>query len=127
MIWYCLRSNNVPEAFLDIVKEMYKDSIILASTTEGETGETEIEIGLHQGLALSSLLFITIMDIITEDVEEETPRTMLFANDIALSGANCEQVEQRLEFWRTMLEDVGLKLSRKKNEHLPPPGEQKNI
>ena len=29
--------------------------------------------------------------------------------------------------WRARLEDVGVKLSRKKTEHILPPGEQKNI
>ena len=52
---------------------------------------------------------------------------MLFADDIAMSGENCDQVEGRLKLWRTKLEDVGLKLSGKKTEHLPPPGEQRSI
>ena len=52
---------------------------------------------------------------------------MLFVYDIALSGENCDQVEGRLELWRTRVEDVDLKLSRKKTENLPPPAEQKNI
>ena len=45
----------------------------------------------------------------------------------ALSGENCDQVEGILELWRTRVEDVDLKLSRKKTEHLVPPAEQKNI
>ena len=49
------------------------------------------------------------------------------ADDITLSGENCDQVEGRLELWRTKLENVGLNLNTKKTEHLPPPGEQKNI
>ena len=67
------------------------------------------------------------MDVIIEDIEEETPWAMLFAYDIALSVENCDQAEGRLELWRTSVEDVHLKLSRKKTENLPPPVEQKNI
>ena len=52
---------------------------------------------------------------------------MLFADDVALSGENCDQVKGGLELWRARLEDVGVKLSSKKTKHLPPPGEQKNI
>ena len=51
---------------------------------------------------------------------------MLFVDEIALSGENFDQVEGRLKLWRTRLEDVSLKLRRKKTEHLPPPGEKKN-
>ena len=93
----------------------------------GETEEIEIKVGLYQGSALSPLLLFIIMGVITEDIEEETPWAMLFADDIALSGENCELVEGRLELSRTKLKVVGLKLSRKKIEHLPPPGEQISI
>ena len=71
---------------------MYEGSITLVSTAVGETGEVEIKIGLYQRSALSPLLFIIIMDVITEDTEEETPWAMLFADGIALSGENCDQV-----------------------------------
>ena len=67
------------------------------------------------------------MDAITEDIAEETPWAMLFADDIALSGESCDQVKGGLESWRARLEGVGVRLSRKKTKHLPPPGEQKNI
>ena len=100
---------------------------IAFSTTVGETGVIEMKIGLHQGSTLSPLLFIIIMDFITEDVEHETPWAMLFADDIALSGEKCDQVEGRLELWRSRLDNVGLKLSRKKTEHLLPTGKQNNI
>ena len=106
---------------------MCDDSLTLVSTTVGETEEIEIKVGLHQGSAFSPLLLFIIMGVITEDIEEETPWAMLFADDIALSGENCELVEGRLELWRTKLKVVGLKLSRKKTEHLPPPGEQISI
>ena len=88
---------------------MYDDNINLVNTTVGETGEIskqEIKIGLHQGSALSPLLFIIIMDVINEDIEEETAWEILFADGIALSGENFDQVEGRLEFWRTRLEEM---------------------
>ena len=71
---------------------MYERSITLVSTAMGETGEVEIKIGLYQRSALSPLLFIIIMDVITEDTEEDTPWAVLFADDITLSGEKCEQV-----------------------------------
>ena len=62
-----------PRGDIDITKNMHEDSITLANITVGETGEIEIKIGLHQGSALSPLLFIIIIVVITKDIEEETP------------------------------------------------------
>ena len=85
LIWYFLRRKNVSEAFIDIIKDMCQDSITLVSTTVGETEEIETKIDIHQGSALSRLLFIIIMDVMTDDIEEETPWAMLFADDISQS------------------------------------------
>ena len=117
MVYCCLKRKNVPEASINIIKDMHKDSITLLSITVGETGETEIKIGLHQGSALIRLLSIIIMDVITEDIEEEKPWAMLFADEIPLFGESYGQKERRLELWRTRLEDVGLKLRRKLNSY----------
>ena len=120
MVWYCLKRQNVPEVSINIIKDMYKDRITLVSITVGETGEIEIKIGLDQGSALIRLLSIIIMDVITEDIEEEKPWAMLFAGEIPLFGERYNQKERRLELRRTSLEDVGLKLSRKLNSYRHP-------
>ena len=52
---------------------MYEDRTTLVNTTVGETVEIEIKIGLHQGSARSPLPFIIIINVTTEDIEEETP------------------------------------------------------
>ena len=33
LIWYCLKNKNVPEAFIDIIKDMYEHSTNLVSAT----------------------------------------------------------------------------------------------
>ena len=74
--------------------------------------------GLHQGSALSPLLFVIIIDVITEEIEEETPWTMLFADDLALCDPDREMMELRLERWRECMDNNGLKVSGVKTEHL---------
>ena len=51
-------------------------------TNAGETEEIRVEVGLHQGSALSPLLFIIIMADISDDNGEDTPWSMLFADDL---------------------------------------------
>jgi len=49
---------------------------------EKQLGEIRLEVGLHQGSALSPFLFIIIMDVISDDNVEDTPWSMLFADDL---------------------------------------------
>ena len=127
LIWFCLRRRGVPEAYINTIKEMYKDCMTTVRTTSGCTEEIAIKVGLHQGSALSPLLFIIIMDVISEDIREDTPWAMLFADDLVLCDGSREELEERLEVWRMKMESVGLKLSRAKTEYLPPEGENGDI
>ncbi|XP_046848167.1 uncharacterized protein LOC124441744 [Xenia sp. Carnegie-2017] len=122
LIWYCLRKRQVPEAYIETIKDMYKRSTTSVATNVGETEKIQVEVGLHQGSALSPLLFIIIMDVISDDTTEDTPWSMMFADDLVLCDEKREHLEGRLEEWRRILEDVGLKVSRAKTEYLPPSG-----
>ncbi|XP_046847978.1 uncharacterized protein LOC124441545 [Xenia sp. Carnegie-2017] len=121
LLWYCLR-RQVPGAYIETIKDMYKRSTTSVATNVGETEKIQVEVGLHQGSALSPLLFIIIMDVISDDTTEDTPWSMMFADDLVLCDEKREHLERRLEEWRRILEDVGLKVSRAKTEYLPPSG-----
>ena len=54
-----------------------------------------MKVGLHQGSALSHCLFV--MDRMTDDVREEAPWTMMFADDIVICSEIKERVEEKLE------------------------------
>ena len=69
-------------------------------TSVGKTKEIEIEVGLHQGSALSPLLFVIIIDVITEEIEEGTPWAMLFADDLVFCDPDREMMELRLDMER---------------------------
>ena len=44
--------------------------------------------------------------------------SMFFADDIVLVSESREELQERLELWRGLLEDYGLKVSRQKTEYL---------
>ena len=57
LIWYSLRRKDVPEAYINIIRDMYAGCKKSIMTSAGRTKEIDIEVGLHQGSALSPLLF----------------------------------------------------------------------
>jgi len=117
----------VPEAYISIIRDMYQQSTTRVMTTVGETEEIGIDVGLHQGSILSPLLFIIIMDIIGDNLDEKAPWTMFFMDDLVLSNEKGEHLEGKLEEWRKTLEEAGIKVSRAKTEHLPSPGAQGSV
>ena len=56
----------------------------------------KVKVRLHQGSALSPLLFAMIMDKLTDELRRETLWKMLFADDIVICKETSEEVEQRI-------------------------------
>ena len=78
----------------------------------------EVKVGLHQGSALSPCLFAMVMDRMTDEIREEAPWTIMFADDIVICSESKEQVEEKLESWRYALERRGMKVNRRKTEYM---------
>ena len=78
-VWYCMRKSGLAEKYVRIVRDMYDDSITAVRCAVGVTQGFEVEVGLHQGSALSPCLFAMMMDMMTDDIREEAPWTMMFA------------------------------------------------
>ncbi|KAK3567280.1 hypothetical protein QTP86_016086, partial [Hemibagrus guttatus] len=96
---------------------MFADDIVMRCAV-GQTEEFNVEVGLHQGSALSPFLFDIVMDQLSEEVRQESPWTMMFADDIVICSESREQVEENLERWRFALERRGMKVSRSKTEYM---------
>ncbi|KAK3522776.1 hypothetical protein QTP86_034275, partial [Hemibagrus guttatus] len=60
----------------------------------------------------------TLIDQFSEEVRQESPWTMMFADDIVICSESREQMEQNLERWRFALERRGMKVSRSKTEYM---------
>ncbi|KAK2875054.1 hypothetical protein Q8A73_024333, partial [Channa argus] len=117
-LWYCMRTSGVAEKYVRVVQDMYESCKTVVRCAVGVTEEFKVEVGLHQGSALSPFLFALVMDRLTDEVRQESPWTMMFADDIVICSESREQVEENLEKWRSALENRGMKLSRSKTEYM---------
>ncbi|KAK3566480.1 hypothetical protein QTP86_034056, partial [Hemibagrus guttatus] len=111
-LWYCMRKSGVAEKYVRVVQDMYERSRTVVKCAVGQTEEFKVEVGLHQGSALSPFLFVIVMDQLSEEVRQESPWTMMFPDDIVICSESREQVEENLEKWRFALERRGMKVSR---------------
>ncbi|KAK3519927.1 hypothetical protein QTP70_007771, partial [Hemibagrus guttatus] len=117
-LWYCMRKSGVAEKYVRVVQDMYERSRTVVRCAVGQTEEFKVEVGLHQGSALSPFLFAIVMDQLSEEVRQESPWTMMFADEIVICSESREQVEENLERWRFALERRGMEVSRSKTEYM---------
>ena len=117
-VWNCLRLKKVDEKYIRLVQDMYEGSKTRVRCAAGDTEDFRVTVGLHQGSTLSPFLFAIIIDCITADIQREAPQDMLFADDVILCADIREELGTRLETWRGVMEDRGMRVSRKKTEYL---------
>ena len=82
---------------------MYESSMSAVKFTVGVKDGFKVEVGLPQGSALSPFLFTMVMDRLTDELRQEYPWMMMFADDIVICSESMEQVEENLQRWRHML------------------------
>jgi hypothetical protein len=61
LMWWTLDKNKVPTKYVALIKDMYDKIMTSVRTTYGDTNVFLINIGLHQGLALSHYLFALVI------------------------------------------------------------------
>ena len=65
VLWRCLEKKGVPAGYTRVIRDMYEEVRTRVRTVVGDTSDFPIDIGLHQGSALSPFLFTTVMDELT--------------------------------------------------------------
>ena len=98
-----------------VIQDKCEGSRTRVRSSVGTTEEFCVRVGLHQGSSLSPYLFNLLMDDSVQNIKEETPWTMLFADDIVLVDESRDGVERKLERWRGALEERGLRISRERS------------
>ena len=117
-IWNCLRIRKVPEKYIGVIQDMYKESETQITTPTGRSEGFKVVVGVHQGSALSPFIFIIVMDTLTDNGRKRALESMIFADDLVLCGKERKGVEDQLVGWRRSLEDYRLKVCREKTEYL---------
>ena len=117
-IWRAMRERLVPEKYLKLVQYMYTGCRTKVRTVAGKSSKFNVEVGLHQGSALSPYLFLILMDVLTERVRKEAPESMLFSDYIVLCGDKDVDMTEYLELWRKALEERGMRVSRPKTQFM---------
>ncbi|XP_066963241.1 uncharacterized protein [Macrobrachium rosenbergii] len=85
-------------------------------TKYGETEAFIVEVGLHQGSALSPFLFLVVTDTLASELRNNKELwELMFADDLVII-ADREELQERFLTWKGALEKKGLKVKIGKTE-----------
>ncbi|EYB98976.1 hypothetical protein Y032_0126g1334 [Ancylostoma ceylanicum] len=118
VLWDVVREPLVSEHLIRLVQDMYDGSAAFVRTSIGDTSSFVAVTGLHQGLALSPFLFIVVVDTVTQQLLEEPPFSLLYAEDIALLADTRNQLQRKVQMGQDTLAKASLKPNVKKTEFL---------
>jgi hypothetical protein len=100
VMWWALQKHKVSSKYITLIKDLYDNIVTSVRTSEGDTNDFLINIGLHQGSVLTPYLFALVMDDVTRDIQGDISWCMLFVDDVVLMDESMMGVEQKLELWR---------------------------
>jgi hypothetical protein len=94
------KKHKVSTKYITLIKDMYDNIMTNIRTSDGDTNNFLINIGLYQGSALSPYLFALVMDDVTRDIQYSITWCMLFAYDVVLVDESRMWVDQKFKLWR---------------------------
>ena len=93
------------------VMSLYKGCKTAALVDRELSSSFSVKVGVHQGSALSPLLFIMVMDVLTEDVRDGSLMELLYADDLALCGESLNDVTDKYKRWKNAVEGKGVRVN----------------
>ena len=117
-IEWAMRRQLVPEKLVRLVMALYEDARSGVAAAGGTSAPFEISVGVHQGSALSPLLFNLVIDEATRECRRGVPWDMLYADDLVLTAETKEEVLEQFNRWKRAMESKGLKVNLSKTKIL---------
>ena len=100
-----------PEAKVRAVMSLYEGAKTRVRVGLELSEDFEVKVGVHQGSALSVLLFAIVVDMITESVRNGLMSERLCADDLVLTSETMEGLREKFWKWKEAFERKGLKVN----------------
>ena len=108
---WTMRKRGIPEAMVRAVMSLYEGAKTRVRVGLKLFKEFKVKVGVHQESALSALLFVIMVDMITESVRNGLMSEMLYADDLVLASETMEGLRETFWKWKEAFESKGLKVN----------------
>ena len=94
-----------------LVQGMYPNAWSHVHVGEGYSEEFEVKISVHQGLVLSPLLFIIVLEALSCVFRSGVRWVDLYADDLIIITESLEECVRRLSTWKEAMEEKRLRVN----------------
>jgi len=85
-------------------------------TVYGNSNGFEVKNSMHQGTALSPLLFVIIMEALSREFRAALPWELLYADDLVVIVETEDDLIKRLNEWKDNVENRGMRVNMNKTK-----------
>ena len=87
-----------------LLQGMYANTRSCVLVGEGYSEEFEVKVSVHQGSVLSPLLFIIVLECLSQEFHSGVPWEDLYADDLVIIAESLEECVRRLLTWKEAME-----------------------
>ena len=113
---WALRKKSLPKVLVKAVMSLYEGSRTKVRVGSGLLEEFGVRVGVHQGSVISPLIFVIVVDAVTEQARKGLLNETLYMNDLVLMSEHLEDLRERFQRWRGALESKGMKVNTRKTK-----------
>ena len=88
VLWWAMRKLGVEEGIYRLVQALYKCANCRVRVNHKLGQPFDVKVGLHQGSVFSPLLFIIVLEALSEEFRTGCPWELLYDDDLLLFGGN---------------------------------------
>ena len=97
VLWWAMSVVGVPEWIVVIVQAMHSGAKSKVRVNGSYSDEFEVKVGVHQGSALSQLLFIIVLEALSGEFSSNCPWELLYADDLVLIAETLDREIEIME------------------------------
>ena len=111
ILWWALRKVGIPEWIVRVVQIMYQNARSRVRISNSNSDVFNVQVGIHQGSVLNPLLFIIILEALSQEFQTGCPCELLYADSLVIIADTIDKLLHKWDLWKKHLKAKGLRVN----------------